>query len=248
MLLTPNAGAAPNPAKLMRIADSRHRVGNEQFDAVMVLQKKNGPQRKRKMRWMIRQDDRSGDRALVRFLAPASIKGTAMLTVENVGGEDDQWLYLPAFRRTRRVGSGELGDRFAGSDIYNEDFKRRRPHEYRFKLLGSAKVDGHDCWVIESRPKSAKVRRETPYGKSMYWMRKDVMFIVQARHFDRRLRPLKQVKMTDLKRVGRRAIRPNKQIFFDVQRQHRTVILINNRRTDLVLRDGLFSRNALKSL
>jgi len=112
-----------DPKELMRKADKRHRFPNESGEAVMVLQAGTGEQRNRSFEFFYIQDDAGGDRLWIRFTAPGDIKGTTFLTIENKGSDDEQWIYLPAFSRTRRIGTAELGDRFVGSDLFYDDLK-----------------------------------------------------------------------------------------------------------------------------
>ncbi len=247
-LLAPAALAAkPDALALMKKSDARHRLRFEKVEAKMLLQKQGGEQQVRQLTTHTALDDDKGDRMRVRFSAPANVKGTALLSIEDPGrGEHDQWLYLPAFRKTRRVGRTELGDRFVGSDLFYEDLQPREIEDYRYRILKSEKLDGQDCWLIESLPGTPKVKKESPYGKAHLWLRKDNLFIVRTRFFDTRMRPLKEMRNEDLKKVGAQAWRADKTTIVDSQRKHRTVLLIETRATDLEIPESLFSKHALE--
>jgi hypothetical protein len=248
LMLTPAWADKPNPKKLMEKSEARHRVAVERSQAVMVLQSNSGGKRSLSYESVAAQDDRKGDKVRVTFSSPADVRGTQLLRVENPKAKDDeQWLYLPAFKKTRRVGSAELGDRFLGSDVYFEDMKRRYVDDYSFKLIGEERVDGVDCYVIESRPAAAKVKKDSPYGKSQAWMRKDNLFVIKARHFDTRLRPLKEVRFSKLTKVSGKAWRAGRIEMVDVRRKHRTVILIKGRKLEKAIAKGTFSKHALGS-
>ena len=116
--------ASPSALSLMRRSDRRHEVAAERVEITMRLQEKGRAARTRRLSMLTAQRDATGDRLLLRFEAPASIAGTALLSVEDPrGGGGEQWLYLPAFRKTRRIGTAELGDRFMGTDLYYEDMQ-----------------------------------------------------------------------------------------------------------------------------
>jgi len=240
--------AEPDAFKLMKKSDDRHRLPSEQIDVKMFLQKAGAEPSARKMRQIVAQDDKIGDRSWIRFEAPTNIKGTTFLSVEDLAkDEDEQWLYLPAFRKTRRIGSAELGDRFVGSDIYFEDLKRRHVEDYSYKHIKVEKYQGQACWIIEMAPKSPKVKKESPYGKSHVWLRKDNLLAVRYRIFDKRMKPLKEIILEDVKNVTGDVWRADKTTLKDIQRKHRTILVVEKRKVNFDLKDGTFSRHNLEN-
>jgi hypothetical protein len=243
-----SAGAADvDPADLMRQSEARHRVAFEYTKARMVLQEKDGPKREREVESWSAASDKKGDRVRIRFLAPPEVRGTGLLSLESVaGGDDEQWLYLPAFKKTRRVGQSELGDRFVGTDVFYEDLKRRRIDDYAYTLIGSETLGGQECWVIESRPSAPKVVKESPYARTRLWVRKDNLFGVRVRFFDRQNEPLKQLDATSLVPIGQQAWRADETTIIDLKRRHRTVMSVVQRNTKAPA-DDAFSRRMLES-
>lgn len=239
--------AAPNALSLMKRSEKLHRLPLERTEAVMVLQKQGGKPYRRRLVMTVAQDKKEGDKSIIRFTAPANIKNTAMLSVEDQKADsDEQWLYLPAFRRTRRIGSADLGDRFVGSDFFYEDLKARDVEDYAYKLLRSETCGGKQCWVLESVPKAPKVKKESPYSKSIIWLQKKNLVALRLRHFDRRGRPLKELRAAKLVKVGRTAWRANELTVMDVQRKHRTVLIVKGRETaGLKISPDFFSRHRL---
>lgn len=238
----------PSAKELMQASEDRHRIAAVHESASMVLQSKSGEERTLDYEMWAVQDDKTGDKLRIEFANPGDVRGTALLTVEEPKSKsDDQWLYLPAFRKTRRIGNADLGDRFVGSDIYFEDMKRRYVADYEFKLIGSEEVDGEDCYVIESKPVNSKVVKESPYGKSQLWLRKDILFVVKQRHFDTKLRPLKEVRVSRLEKIAGKAWRANRAEIVDIKREHRTVVVIKSRERDPLLPEGSFSKHRLET-
>jgi hypothetical protein len=231
LLLAAAPAGDPDPLELMKEAERRHRLPVELLEIEMVLQEKGGEKRVRTAGYVITQDkeDKAGDRLWIRFHTPGDIKGTTLLSIENKQGASDQWLWLPAFQRKRRVGGAELGDRFADTDLWYEDMKRRYVPDFTYKLLGSDKVDGHDCWVIEAVPSAEEVKKETPYGKSKWWLTKDSLLGIRLQRFDKKMKPLKEAKLTDFKQVKGDAWRGDTMTINDIQRDHRTVISVKKR-------------------
>lgn len=241
------ARAEDSPRDIMDKSDRLHRVAFEHTRSKMVLQEKDGPPRERTLESWTVADDKGGDKTRVKFHSPADVQGTGLLSLENTqGGEDEQWLYLPAFKKTRRVGQSELGDRFVGTDIFYEDMKRRHVDDYAYKALPSEVVDGQDCWLIEATPSAPKVVKESPYGKSLTWVRKDNFFVVRARLFDKKLEPLKQLDATRLKQIAKTAWRADLVTIVDVKRKHRTVVTILEREVKPTA-DDVFTKRHLEA-
>lgn len=89
---------------------------------------------------------------LIRFLEPGDIAGTGLLTVDPAAGDSDQWLYLPAMQRVRRIASDRKGGRFVGSDYYFEDLRDRKVAQDSHRVTGQETVGGVRCDVLESVP------------------------------------------------------------------------------------------------
>jgi hypothetical protein len=118
----------------------------------MVLTEKGRAPRIREL-VTYRLDKSGGETAnLLRFLDPEDIAGTGLLSIDKADGSTDQWLYLPALDRVRRISSDRKGGRFVGSDLYFEDLQERKPSEDRHRLLGRQTENGILCEVLESVP------------------------------------------------------------------------------------------------
>lgn len=115
-----------------------------------------------------RRDTGMGEKAShIRFLGPADIAGTGLLSVSRADGEQEQSLYLPALDRVRRIASDRKGGRFVGSDIYYEDLQERRPVEDRHRLAGKETLNGVSCDVLESIPIDPD---DSVYKKRVSWI------------------------------------------------------------------------------
>jgi len=118
----------------------------------MVLTEKGRAPRIREL-VTYRLDKSGGETAnLLRFLDPEDIAGTGLLSIDKADGSTDQWLYLPALDRVRRISSDRKGGRFVGSDLYFEDLQERKPSKDRHRLLGRQTENGILCEVLESVP------------------------------------------------------------------------------------------------
>lgn len=104
---------------------------------------------------------------LTRFTAPADIAGVGLLTIDYPGDKSDQWLYLPALERARRVAGNRKGGRFVGSDLYYEDLQDREVAMDRHKWLGQEKIAGVLCDKVESVPVNPS---NSVYSKRVSWV------------------------------------------------------------------------------
>jgi outer membrane lipoprotein-sorting protein len=122
-------------------------------------------------RWTLeRLGSHGNSRVVLRFTAPAEVKGVALLVVNHPDRASDQWMWTPAIERDRRIALQDRSTRFFGTDFSFEDLEERDVNQYNYALLGDETVDGAACWKIESVPKQ---RKSSQYTKSVVWVRKD---------------------------------------------------------------------------
>ncbi len=220
-------------------------------DMEMRLISKSGKSRVREIRsWTIERGDE--DKSLMKFLKPSSVKGTGFLVWEHKNKEDDQWLYLPAFKRVRRISSSEKDKSFMGTDFSYNDITQPHPDEFVSKLLGSEKVDGQDCYKIESIHKTYsgdpayKGKKKYQYSKTTGWVRKDNYLMIKAVFFDKKGREFKQFKASDIEKIGG-IWTPKKLEMENIKDKHKTVLTMKNIKYNIGLKNSFFSQRQLKS-
>ncbi|MCA1925845.1 MAG: outer membrane lipoprotein-sorting protein [Thiobacillus sp.] len=148
----------------------------------MVLTEKGRPPRIREI-VTYRLDKSGGETAnLIRFLDPEDIAGTGLLSIDKAEGSTDQWLYLPALDRVRRISGDRKGGRFVGSDLYFEDMQERKPAKDRHRLLGRQTEGGILCDVLESVPVDP---RESVYSKRISWIDPDTAVPQRVDYFEK---------------------------------------------------------------
>lgn len=133
----------------------------------MVLQEAGRDPRVRRMVTYQRDVSAGETHSLIRFTAPADIAGTGLLTLDHADGSSDQWIYLSALDRNRRIPSARRGGRFVGSDLYFEDLQDRRPDEDRHRLLGEDEIEGVATLKLESVPVDPG---ESAYARRVSWI------------------------------------------------------------------------------
>jgi hypothetical protein len=137
------------------------------------------------------------------FLAPADVEDTGFLTYDydEAARDDDQWLYLPALKKTKRIASSDKSGSFMGSDFSYADMTDRPLSDYDYKLLQEAEVGGHAVWVIESVPNNEAERDETGYSKSILFIRKDNDVMIRSKIWVKKGNRNKYFEVEKLERI-----------------------------------------------
>jgi hypothetical protein len=171
----------PGARDIMQAVEDRDEGEDRCQDMEMVLIDKYGNQRIREIRAFAR-DEGEDTQSLMFFLSPADVKETGFLTYDYDGADkdDDQWLYLPALRKTKRIASDDKSGSFMGSDFNYSDMTDRELERYDYTLMDETEVDGVPVWQIESIPRTKEEIKETGYKKSIIFVRKDNYVIIRS--------------------------------------------------------------------
>lgn len=192
-----------DPETIMRAVDKRETEKNNKADLQMTIIDKKGRERHRTL--LSRSFKfAEGTKMLMIFSQPADIRNTGLLSIDYDSSEkdDDQWLYLPSLGKSTRIASNNKSGSFMGSDFSYADMTRNNVSEYSYKMVEqNIKVDGEDCWVIESRPKSDKLEKETGYIKTHSWISKEKLMPIQVKAWIKKGRKLKYIKFNDIKKL-----------------------------------------------
>ncbi|RMF11859.1 MAG: outer membrane lipoprotein-sorting protein [Candidatus Dadabacteria bacterium] len=183
-----------------------------------------------------------GARSLLRFVEPRDVAGVSLLVVENPGGANDQWLYMPALKQEpRRISGGQKNASFLGTDFTFADLEGRAPGQWTHQLLREEAVDGHPAWVIESKPKNPA---DAPYVKTVQWVRQDNYVPVRIEFYDGR-GLLKILTAEDLAQVdGYWVARRTKME--NVRKKHATILEIIEQKNNLQFPPDFFSTRRMK--
>ena len=186
ILLTVCASAADDPQAraIMQRVDDRDDGYNQTANMEMILIDKKGQKRVRKLH-TFSKDKGKDTLKLMFFMHPADVKDTAFLTFDYDAPDkdDDQWLYLPALRKTKRIATSDKSGSFMGSDLNYSDMTSPDLEDYDFSFYEKGKeseVRGKKVYVIWSIPRSKKVIEETGYEKSLVFVRPDIDMVVRA--------------------------------------------------------------------
>jgi len=158
----------------------------------MTLYYQYGNTTSRKIRNKTLEGTDQGDFSLVIFDTPADVKGTAFLSHTKKAGSDDQWLYLPALKRVKRIASSNQAGPFMGSEFAYEDISSQELEKYTYKYLRNENYGGLDCFVVEYDP----VDRKSGYSKQIVWIDSEEYRSHKIEFYDRKESLLKTLVYT----------------------------------------------------
>ncbi len=189
----------PKAREIMEKVDARNDGDNIASDMEMILIDRNKSERRRKIR-SFTKDFGENEYRILFFLHPPDVKNTGFLTYDYDDPEkdDDQWLYLPALRKTKRIASSDKSGSFMGSDFSYADMTSRDLDDYDYKLLKEGDVRGQKVWLIQALPRSEKVIDELGYTKTVVFVRQDNYIVVRSVNW---VKKGKRLKYMDVKRL-----------------------------------------------
>lgn len=160
---------------------------------IMKLRNRHGQESTRELEARSLEMEEDGDKSLIIFKSPRDVEGTALLTFSHVNDNDDQWLYLPALKRVKRISSGNQSGPFMGSEFAYEDFSSQEVEKYTYQFLREETMDGVDCFVIERKPKHKK----SGYTRQIVWYDTEHYRIQKIEYYDRKDALLKTLTTGD---------------------------------------------------
>ena len=194
-------------------------------------------------RWLFtRLGSHGRSKAVLRFVAPAEVKGVALLIVNHPDRASDQWMWTPALQRERRIALQDRSTRFFGTDFSFEDLEERDVDQYNYRLLGEETIDGAPCWRVESTPSQKKISQ---YTKANVWIRKDNYVLAQVESYIK-ADVVRRLKYSDFVQVqgvwtGRRLE------MIDLRRKSRTILTLEKLEYNVPLKDEDFTLQSLRN-
>jgi len=177
--------------KGLRIAEESERRdtgwNDQTANLLMILRNKQGDEARREIRTLSLEVEGDGDKSMSIFDTPADVKGTAFLSFTHALQPDDQWLYLPALKRVKRISSRNKSGPFMGSEFAYEDLTSQEIQKYAYKWLRDDVLDGSEVHVIESYP----AYEHSGYTRLNVWVDKGHYRPLKVEFFDRKNSPLK---------------------------------------------------------
>lgn len=246
---TAPSAAAPEPRWIMEQVDDRDDGDKMVVDSVMTLIDKNDKERKREMKVFSRDKGRDSLR-LQFFQSPADVKGTGFLTYDYYSGEkdDDQWLYLPDLRKTKRIATSDKSSSFMGSDFSYADMTRRVLEEWTYRLLKEDMVGDQKVWVVEAIPVSKEVEKRYGFKKSILFVRQDIFMEIRAIHVLLEGGKVKYMEVTGLEEIDGIWVATERRMKTTKKKRtlHKTVLKWNNVKFNQDLDESFFTVRQLE--
>ena len=209
---------------------------------VMTLKNKKGESSTRLIRIRTLEVIGDGDKSLSIFDEPADVKGTAMLTYSHGLKPDDQWLYLPAIKRVKRISSRNKSGPFMGSEFAFEDLGSQEVEKYSYKFLREEACGNFQCYVIERIP----AYQYSGYTRQTVWLDKEGYRLVKAQFYDRKNELLKTLLASEYKQYLGHYWRPGKMEMTNHQNGKSTLLEWKEYAFKTGLSDNDFKSQTLK--
>jgi outer membrane lipoprotein-sorting protein len=211
-------------------------------DMNMILKNKKGDTSTRKIRIRNLEVEGDGDKSMSIFDEPADVKGTAMLTYSHGLKPDDQWLYLPAIKRVKRISSRNKSGPFMGSEFAFEDLSSQEVEKYSYKYLRDEVCGKYQCYVIERIP----AYKHSGYKRQQVWLDKEGYRAVKIDFYDRKNELLKTLQASDYQQYLDHYWRPGRMEMVNHQNGKSTILEWKNYAFKTGLSEGDFKSQTLK--
>jgi len=232
--------AADSSRQIVEEAQKRTDAKSQRYEGLLQVFDSKGKISDK--RWTFDRIGSHGDsKAVLRFTAPAEVKGVALLVVNHPDRASDQWMWTPAIERDRRIALQDRSTRFFGTDFSFEDLEERDVNQYEYALLGDEAVEGAACWKIQSTPKEAK---SSQYTRSIVWIRKDNYAFARIENYIKD-QIVRRLAYSDLQNV--QGIWTARQLeMADLRRGTRTRLTLETLQYNVPLKDEDFTLHAIR--
>lgn len=246
LLVMPQAQAEEAAEKAWKIiteVDNRDQGWQDSAaNMLMTLRNRQGKESMREIRVTNLEVDGDGDKGLIVFNKPRDIKGTAFLTYSHALDPDEQWLFLPALKRVKRIASSNKSGPFMGSEFAYEDINSFEITKYNYIYLYDETLNEQDCFVLQAQPKY----QHSGYTKSYIWIDKAEYRIQKIAFYDRKSALLKIQFFSDYQQYLSQYWRAHTMTMENQQNGKTTTLQWSNFTFRNGLTDKNFTLNVLK--
>lgn len=244
----PHSFAESDVEKGMRIAveaDQRNNgFGDSMADLTMLIAASQENVISREMRQMSLEVAGDGDKSIMVFDRPRDLKGTAILTFSHKTEADEQWLYLPALKRVKRISSTDKSGPFMGSEFAFEDLSSQEVEKYSYKFLRDESIDGEATYVVERIPTD----KYSGYSRQVAWVDQQEYRQLRVDYYDRKDTLLKTMIATDYQKYLDSYWRPGTLTMTNHQTGKSTTLKFDNYQFRTGLQDSDFSPSAISRI
>lgn len=237
--------AAEDKGKQVYMDREQLDTGFEDFasNMEMLLKTKTGRTSRREIRMQVLEGSGGqGDKTLVIFKFPRDVKGTALLTHQDLDADDDQWLYMPAFKRIKRIGSRDRTGRFMGTEFIYEDLVGEDVNDYTYQYLGEREYRGKRVDHIERIP----ISEYSAYSRKEAYVDQETNQPLRVVYFDRKSKLLKTLETEDWVAYKGQFWRPGKMMMTNHQTGDVTILTTPGYEFSQGFTQRNFSKSALE--
>ena len=229
-----------DPRQIVEEAQRRTTSQSQRYEG--TLQVVDAKSKIAEKRWQYeRLGSYGSSKSVLRFTAPAEVKGVALLVINHTDRASDQWMWTPAINRERRIALQDRSTRFFGTDFSFEDLEERDTDQFEYKLIGEEPVEGASCWKVQSTPRQSKASQ---YTHSYVWIQKDKFAITQIENYSRD-QLVRRARYTDI-RNDQGIWTAHKIDMHDLKRNSHTILKIEKLQYNAPMKDDAFSLQALR--
>lgn len=232
--------------EIMEKSETTNSVEDELDMITMELIDKKGKVSKRKMYILTKTNDQGNDMSLIRFTKPKNINRTGFLTIENKDRDDDQWLYLPAQKKIKRISSKNQKNSFMRTDFAYEDMSKEKMHNNKYTLLGTKKIKGQECYGVLAMPTTKKDRKTTGYSKREIWVSKKSWLPIQIKFYNKKGKLFKILQNNKIHDVGNGIFRARWVEMKNIKRNHKTIMIFDDIKINTGVSDSKFTLRELE--
>lgn len=218
--------------------------GDFQASMSMLLKNRHGEESLRQMRAKGLEVENDGDKSLIVFDQPRDVKGTALLTFSHKVKDDDQWLYLPALKRVKRIASRNKSGPFMGSEFAFEDLASQEVEKYTYKFIRDDELDGTTVFVMERYP----VSKYSGYTRQLAWIDRERYIPLKIEFYDRKNALLKVLVFRGYKQYLDQYWRADEMYMDNKQTGKSTLLTWKDYKFRTGFKDSDFTRNSLKRI
>ncbi|WP_396588548.1 outer membrane lipoprotein-sorting protein [Bermanella sp. R86510] len=247
LTVSTSAFASMSGLEIMKNNDQQRKVDDEKSTVLMTLTNKQGQNREREVVITTKTDDTGLQSSIVKFEAPSNVSGTGLLTIENANAEDDQWLYLPALKRSRRISASNQSDSFMGTDFSFEDLSPEDLNDFEYKRLDDETINGEENYKIKATPKNESILKDSGYSYRVLWVRKKDFIVSQIHYFDKNGQHSKTLTALDIQPIDGSGVSRAQLVTMKThQTNHQTELKYNNFAINQGISQQLFSMRSLE--
>jgi hypothetical protein len=240
---------AQDPKELVKEVNLQASPVDEQVDMRMKLVDNKGNIRERTATLSSRRikADSWVSSRLIKFYTPPEMANSAVLIIEKLDADNQQWIYLPATYTTRQIPSQKRGDRYMGTDFSYEDAAQPQVDQYSYASRGTETVDSIACKVVEQTPSEPKLVKESAYARTVLFVDPKLKVIRKAEYYNHKGDLAKRYIATSINNY-KGHFRPDHIEMHDLGLKHQTIVDYSNRIIGKGLSESLFTVRAIERI